>query len=47
MDGSEFLPDSHVAPQKYSYIELDSVLIIMYNDQKCILFANMNIVYRF
>ena len=30
MDGCEFWTDSHVAPQKYSYIELDSLLIIMY-----------------
>ena len=30
MDGCEFWTDSHVAPQMYSYIELDSVLIIMY-----------------
>ena len=30
MDGCEFWTDSQVAPQMYSYIELDSVLIIMY-----------------
>ena len=38
MDGCELWTDSHVAPQMYSYIELDSVLIIfhynVHHDQK-------------
>ena len=49
MDGCEFWTDSHVAPQKYRYIELDSVFIIMYimiKEYKNIKFANMYMVYR-
>ena len=49
MDGCEFWTDSHVAPQKYSYIELDSVLIMMYiiikrmyNLQICIWYTDLN-----
>ena len=50
MDGCEFWTDSHVAPQKYSYIELDSVLIIMYimikriyNLQICTWYIDLNV----
>ena len=49
MDGCEFWTDSHVAPQMYSYIELDTVLIIMnimikriYNLQICTYYIDLN-----